>query len=181
MTDQKGPNAIWAPWRLQYLETLGDEPAKAPDIKPGKPRYACFLEEYWAHPEDDERNHVIVRTDAGMILLNAYPYANGHLLVALGRGCPRLLDYTPQERTALWQLAEHAMDLMERTLSPQGINLGLNQGQASGAGVPGHLHLHLVPRWGGDTNFSTTVAGIRVIPSSLEAMASRYRKTTDTQ
>jgi ATP adenylyltransferase len=179
MTEKKGPDAIWAPWRLQYLETLDDQPAEAPGTKSKKLQYACFLDEYWAHPEDDTKHHVIVRTDTGMILLNAYPYANGHLLVALGRGCPRLLDYTPEERTALWQLAEHATDLMERTLSPQGVNLGINQGRAAGAGVPGHLHLHLVPRWSGDVNFSETVAGIRVIPSSLEAMAQRYRKTRD--
>ena len=71
---------------------------------------------------------------------------------------------------------DRAADLVERALEPQGINIGINQGRAAGAGVPGHLHVHLVPRWGGDVNFITTVGQVRVIPSSLEAMASRYRR-----
>lgn len=101
-----GPDAIWAPWRLPYLESIDDDkPASPPDNKPGsQPSTGCFLANYWASPEDDERNHVIVRTDAGMILLNAYPYANGHLLVALGDGRPRLLDYEPAQRAVLWEL-----------------------------------------------------------------------------
>lgn len=172
MDQPTGPEALWAPWRLEYLESLDESPKPSAPPEP-----ACFLDQYWATPDHDGRNHVIVRTDRGMILLNAFPYANGHLLVALGKGLPRLLDYSADERAALWSLAEVAMDLMERTLSPQGVNLGLNQGRAAGAGVPGHLHVHLVPRWGGDVNFTATVAGVRVIPGSLEAMADRYRKT----
>lgn len=176
------PDAVWAPWRLQYLETLDEEPG-APETPgrsnppPPKPADAgrCFLTDYWEDPSDDEANHVLVRTELGMILLNAYPYANGHLLVALGKGRPRLLDYTADERTHLWELVDRAADLVERALEPQGINIGINQGRAAGAGVPGHLHVHLVPRWGGDVNFITTVGQVRVIPSSLEAMARRYR------
>lgn len=179
MDQPTGHDAIWAPWRLEYLESIDDEPPP-PVSKPSGPEPACFLDDYWNNPHNDQRNHVIVRTDLGMILLNAYPYANGHLLVALGRGLPRLLDYSAKERAALWSLSEQAMDLMERTLSPQGINLGINQGRAAGAGVPGHLHLHLVPRWGGDVNFTATVAQIRVVPSSLDAMAARYRRTHST-
>ncbi len=173
----RSPNAIWAPWRLKYLESLDEADTMANSNKSPRQKGACFLDDYWTNPTHDEKNHVIVRTEQGMILLNGFPYANGHLLVALGRGAPRLLDYTNEERAALWGLAEHAMDLMDRTLNPQGINLGINQGRAAGAGVPGHLHVHLVPRWGGDVNFTTTVANVRVIPSSLEAMAQRYRAT----
>jgi ATP adenylyltransferase len=173
-----GPDAIWAPWRLEYLETLDDAPAKtpaAPSPATPPPGPACFLSHHWDHPEEDEKNHVIARDRHGMILLNAFPYANGHLLVALGEGRPRLLDYTPEQRAALWALVDRAADLMERALEPQGINIGINQGRAAGAGVPGHLHVHLVPRWSGDVNFITTVGRIRVIPSSLDAMARRYR------
>ena len=111
-----------------------------------------------------------------MILLNGFPYANGHLLVALGDGRPRLLDYEPEQRAELWRLVDLAADLIERTLEPQGVNIGINQGRAAGAGIPGHLHAHLVPRWGGDVNFITTIGQIRVAPSSLDAMADRYRK-----
>ncbi|MFI4896920.1 MAG: HIT family protein [Phycisphaerales bacterium JB059] len=168
----ENPAAIWAPWRLDYLESLDEQ---GPPPKPGSAT-GCFLSDYWLAPEQDEANHVLVRTDAGMILLNAYPYANGHLLVALGDGRPTLLDYDESQRTALWRLVETAADLMQRTLEPQGINFGINQGRAAGAGVPGHLHVHLVPRWSGDVNFITTVGQIRVIPSALEQMAQRYRR-----
>lgn len=175
------PDAIWAPWRLSYLESITDETDPptdgAPTQKPSPKAPGCFLETYWANPQADTQNHVLVRTDDGMILLNGYPYANGHLLVALGEGMPRLLDYTNDQRARLWSLVDTAMDLMERTLDPQGVNVGVNQGRAAGAGIPGHLHVHLVPRWGGDVNFISTVGQVRVIPSSLEAMATRYRRT----
>ena len=134
-----------------------------------------FLSAYWDDPAGDLDNHVVFRTEQGMILLNRYPYANGHLLVALGDPKPVLLDYDPHQRTAFWSLVERGMDLMQRALDPEGINFGINQGAAAGAGVPGHLHGHLVPRWHGDTNAMTTVAGTRVIPASLEDMAEMYR------
>jgi ATP adenylyltransferase len=169
----ENPASIWAPWRLDYLESLDEQ---GPPPKPGSPT-GCFLSDYWLDPTQDEANHVLLRTDEGMILLNAYPYANGHLLVALGDGRPTLLDYDEPQRTALWRLVETAADLMQRTLEPQGINFGINQGRAAGAGVPGHLHVHLVPRWSGDVNFITAVGQIRVIPSALEQMADRYRRT----
>lgn len=175
-SEQTGPESLWAPWRLSYLESLDEDGPAAPSEPPAPPG-ACFLADYFAHPEDDAKNHVIVRTDAGLILLNRFPYANGHLLAALGEGRPRLMDYEPSQRAQLWSLAELAMDLMERTLRCQGVNLGINQGRAAGAGVPQHLHVHLVPRWAGDVNFMTTVGNVRVIPSSLEAMAERYRRT----
>ncbi len=168
----ENPASIWAPWRLGYLESL-DESGPPPNAGSAT---GCFLSDYWIAPGDDEANHVIVRTNEGMILLNAYPYANGHLLVALGEGRPTLLDYSPEQRAALWRLVDTATGLMQSALEPQGINTGINQGRAAGAGVPGHLHVHLVPRWSGDVNFITAVGQIRVIPSALEQMAARYRK-----
>lgn len=171
-----GPPALHAPWRLEYLESLGtpaDRSTGAPATPGGST--GSFLLDYWQRPADDEKNFVIVRTGVGMILLNAFPYANGHLLAALGEPRPTLLDYEPRQREALWKLTELAADLMQRTLEPQGINIGINQGRAAGAGVPQHLHVHLVPRWGGDVNYITVVGQVRVIPSSLEAMAKKYR------
>jgi ATP adenylyltransferase len=161
---------LQAPWRQEYLESV-DKPASSTR----KVDSGSFLRDYWLTPEDDVQNHVVARTQQGLILLNRYPYAGGHLLVALGEARPRLLDYAPEERATLWQLVDRAMDLMERTLEPQGVNVGVNQGRAAGAGVPQHLHVHLVPRWGGDVNFMAVVGTVRVIPTSLEAMASRYR------
>lgn len=168
------PAALQAPWRLQYLESVGDKEKSSGPPQPGS---GSFLLDYWRDPSGDERNHVIIRSTHGLILLNAFPYSNGHLLVALGDARPTLLDYDPAQRAAFWSLIEIAADLMQRTLEPQGINFGINQGRASGAGVPQHLHAHLVPRWGGDVNFMSTVAQIRVIPSSLDAMAARFRAT----
>ncbi len=165
------PEALHAPWRLEYLEAIDSSPKSAASAS------GSFLEKYWASPSEDGANHVIVRTSHGMILLNMYPYANGHLLVALGDARPTLLDYSQEQRARLWQLTDVAADLMQTCLEPQGINVGVNQGRAAGAGVPQHLHVHLVPRWGGDVNFMTTVGAVRVIPASLGSVARRYRAT----
>lgn len=166
--------ALQAPWRLEYLEQMSKQEKAA-----GGPKTAgggSFLADYWQNAGRDEQNHVVVRGREGMILLNGFPYANGHLLVALGDARPSLLDYTTEQRAALWRLVDCASDLMTVALEPQGINMGVNQGRAAGAGVPSHLHVHLVPRWGGDTNFMSVIGQIRVIPSSLDAMAARYRQ-----
>jgi len=169
--------AIQAPWRLHYLEAMSATEKKSGPPTPGT---GSFLRDFWLDDTSDEKNLVIVRAQfggiGGMILLNAFPYSNGHLLVALGEARPTLLDYEPPQRAALWRLTEVATDLMQRALEPQGINTGINQGRAAGAGIPQHLHIHLVPRWGGDVNFMTVVGQIRVMPASLEAMAERYRK-----
>ncbi len=167
--------SLEAPWRMAYLESLEEED-RAMRQRAADKAGRCFLREYWLHPESDEANHVVHRDETGMILLNKYPYANGHLLVALGESRPALMDYEPEQRAALWVLVEIATDLVQRALEPQGINIGVNQGRAAGAGVPEHLHVHVVPRWGGDTNFITVVGRVRVMPTSLEAMAARYRR-----
>lgn len=176
---------LHAPWRLSYLELLGREQA---DARPADPAGAAggscasFLREYWEQPARDAANHVIVRTGkpgtsgGGLILLNRYPYANGHLLACLGEPRMRLLEYSERERAELWSLVDLAVDLCERALRCQGVNVGLNQGAAAGAGIPGHLHIHIVPRWAGDVNFMTVVGQVRVIPSALEDMARRYRE-----
>lgn len=140
-----------------------------------------FLAAYWADPAGDHANHVIARLGAGptggMVLMNLYPYAGGHLMAALGEARPRLMDYSAEQRAALWRLTDLAVELVERTLEPQGVNVGINQGSAAGAGLPGHLHAHVVPRWSGDVNFMSVVGRVRVIPSALEVMAERFRST----
>jgi ATP adenylyltransferase len=173
--NRSGPDILHAPWRDTYMQQLS---AGQSANEQGVER-ATFLAAYWANPAQDEVNHVIARVgegdEAGMILLNRYPYANGHLLIALGDARGRLLDYTPAQRAAFWRLVDTAAELCERTLEPQGLNVGVNQGEAAGAGVPGHLHAHVVPRWHADVNFMTVVGQVRVIPGALEAMARRYR------
>lgn len=178
-----GPSAIWAPWRLAYIESLSEEAGSSGNLDPKARRSdsesGSFLLDYWNAPELDEQHYVIERTEHGMILLNRYPYSNGHLLIALGDARPTLLDYEPDQRTALWSLVDRAAELVTLALEPQGMNIGINQGRAGGAGVPSHLHVHVIPRWSGDTNFITAVGGIRVIPSSLEAMYDRYTRAID--
>ena len=159
---------IWAPWRMAYLRSLKDD-GPAPDKVESD-----FFRSYWEHPEQDETNLVVYRTQIGFILLNRYPYANGHLLVALGKPAPRLSDYAEDERVEFWKLIDIASRLVHRTLNPQGLNIGINEGDAAGAGVPEHLHGHVVPRWSGDTNFMTVVGNVRVAPDALESVAAAY-------
>lgn len=171
---------------MKYLEEVYDEdhPDSGPDKPEPKhppvrePSSGSFLLDYWRSPEHDEQNHIIVRSEHGMILLNKFPYTNGHLLIALGEARPNLSDYEPAQRANLWELVDRAVALCERALEPQGLNIGINQGRAGGAGVPSHLHVHVMPRWVGDTNFITAVGGVRVIPSALEMMYERYIKAT---
>jgi ATP adenylyltransferase len=103
-----------------------------------------------------------------LTVLNRYPYNNGHLLVAPQRHCARLDELTVDEQTALAQTITRMVGLLEEVLKPQGFNIGLNLGTAGGAGLPGHLHWHIVPRWNGDTNFMLSVASVKVIPQALE-------------
>ena len=163
-------DAMWAPWRLQYLQQLDSDSRSGGGLDD-------FLIHCWQTPDDDDANYVVHRDTHGLIMLNRHPYANGHLLVALGAAQPRLLDYSPPERTAFWCLVDRAWQLMRRAIDPQGVNMGINEGAAAGAGLPGHLHAHLVPRWHGDVNFMGSLAGTRVIPSSLDDVAALYRET----
>lgn len=177
------PENLWAPWRMAYLRGLDQQrdvllaadPAAARDTSDRN-----FLAAYWRSPDLDDAHLVILRDASGLILLNRYPYANGHLLVALGDARPTLLDYDPPQRDAFWRLVETAFALMRHALAPQGINFGINEGTAAGAGVPEHLHAHLVPRWNADTNFMSVIPGVRVIPASLEAVAASYRESLRT-
>ncbi|MHC4808932.1 MAG: HIT family protein [Planctomycetota bacterium] len=167
---------LWAPWRMAYLRELERSAAAAGESAAAEATAADFLAAYWNDPSADDEHLIVHRGTHGLILLNRYPYAGGHLLVALGDARPTLLDHDPEQRAELWRLVELATDLMQRALNPQGINIGINQGRAAGAGLPEHLHVHLVPRWNADTNFITTVADVRVIPESLERMLETYRR-----
>lgn len=164
---------LWAPWRMMYLRDLK---RKADDVGWDDVSAGNFIAGYWSHPDQDERNQVVFRNAHGLVMLNRYPYANGHLMAALGEPRPTLLDYSLEQRAEFWRLVEIGMELMKRTLAPQGINVGINEGRAAGAGLPEHLHAHLVPRWAGDTNFMTVAGQVRVIPSALDDMAKQYRE-----
>ena len=162
---------IWAPWRLAYI-TREDEGAQPdhrelrflPDAEP-----SCFLCQAVADA-DDRRRYVVHRGKRSITVLNRYPYNNGHLLLAPCVHRARLDQLTGPEQAELTEVTTRLVGLLEEVLSPHGFNIGLNLGQAAGAGLPGHLHWHVVPRWSGDTNFMPTLASVRVIPQSLEAL-----------
>lgn len=161
---------IWAPWRLEYI--VGNEPATEPpaaaEILPGGDA-SCFLCQ-GAVEGDDRRRFVLGRSPHCLVMLNRYPYNNGHLLVAPKRHVARLDQLEPAEQLELTQKIGEMIQLLEKALNPGGFNVGLNLGQIAGAGMPGHLHWHIVPRWSGDTNFMPVFAGVRVIPQSLDAL-----------
>lgn len=168
--------SLWAPWRLAYIQSLDAQDPPAATGADGRGGNANFLAEYWARPEHDRAQFVIHRDHAGMVLLNRYPYANGHLLVALGKPRGTLAEYSREERAHFWRLMDLGMTLCEEACAPQGINAGLNVGRAAGAGLPEHVHGHVVPRWAGDCNFLSVLGHVRVIPDALERSWERYRE-----
>ncbi len=161
---------IWAPWRLGYVQGEKDAPQAAPtaDLPPGA-EAGCFLCQCRT-AADDRQRAVVQRRGHCLTVLNRYPYNNGHLLVAPRSHVGRLDQLSAAEHLELSQTISQMIILLERVLQPHGFNVGLNLGRVAGAGLPGHLHWHIVPRWTGDTNFMPVVAGIRVIPQSLDAL-----------
>jgi len=129
----------------------------------------CFICQAVADSNDRERL-VVDRTENTLTILNRYPYNNGHMLIAPRRHVGRLDELNAAEQTELTEVMTRMVTTLEKTLSAQGFNVGLNLGRAAGAGLPGHLHWHIVPRWVGDCNFMPSLAGIKVIPQSLDAL-----------
>ena len=150
---------LWAPWRLAYVAREGP---KAPDDD-------CFICRRIAE-SDDRRNLIVHRTPLAAVVLNRFPYNNGHLLVAPKTHKGRLDELTPDETLDLQHMVARMVTLLERLMKPEGFNVGLNLGKVAGAGLPGHLHWHVVPRWNGDTNFMPVLADVRVIAQSLDAL-----------
>lgn len=161
---------LWAPWRLGYL--LGGEPA-TPDLSkvvwlPGAEQ-SCFLCRSAGDP-DRRATLTPVVTEQAFVVLNRYPYNNGHLLVAPRRHVGELAELTAAEQLELHQLLVRMTSILRDKMKCEGFNIGLNLGRVAGAGVPGHLHWHIVPRWSGDSNFMPALAGVRVIPQALETL-----------
>jgi ATP adenylyltransferase len=161
---------LWAPWRIPYLKKITQ--AK----KPGP----CFFCEYVPAPKRDRKNLVLVRGKTCFSLLNRFPYTGGHLMVAPMAHKGELEHLTTEERLELFDQLHLMEKALARLMHPQGFNIGLNIGRAGGAGVPGHLHFHILPRWFGDHNFMTTVANTKVIPQALEELHSELQKALKT-
>jgi ATP adenylyltransferase len=152
---------LWASWRSEYVLTAASKVGA--DARDGRCVF-CALAEMGVNVDSG----VIHLDEVSMCVLNAYPYGSGHLLILPRRHESHLLSLTEQEATGLWATARRAVAALESAYRPGGINLGANLGEAAGAGIPAHLHLHALPRWAGDTNFMTSIAEIRVLPESLE-------------
>ncbi|MHC4403288.1 MAG: HIT family protein [Planctomycetota bacterium] len=167
-----GYERIWAPWRLPYIKRQADA---EPDPEPPRLEYlpgadpTCFLCQAVVDSADRNR-HVIARTEHTVTVLNRYPYNNGHLLVAPRLHQGRLDELTVVGQSELAQELTRMVGLLEKALRPEGFNVGLNLGRVAGAGLPGHLHWHVVPRWNGDTNFMPALGATKVIPQSLDAL-----------
>ena len=176
----KHSDTLWAPWRLSYIKG-NDDTAVLPDPdrwRPGADK-SCFLCRAAALPESYDRDlGVVARTDQSVVILNRYPYTNGHLLIAPLQHQATLPEIDASVLLDLQQLLAIWCQRLTRTLEAQGFNIGLNLGQVAGAGVPGHLHWHLVPRWSGDGNFMTSVAETRVIPQALDDLWNQLRACT---
>jgi ATP adenylyltransferase len=152
---------IYAPWRIDYIRTL-DKP-DAGDC------FLCAAAEAKSDQEKRERL-VLWTTPLSVVLINRYPYTNGHLLIA-PRAHIAEIDAVPDDAMIdLTRQTTRAMQLLRRAISPQGFNIGINLGRCAGAGVPGHVHQHIVPRWGGDTNFMSVIGEVRVVPQAMSQL-----------
>jgi ATP adenylyltransferase len=143
---------IWAPWRMAYIGGERDD--------------GCVFCEKAASAED-EQNLVLLRGEKTFVIMNLYPYNNGHLLIIPKRHVGEMEELTEEEMMELFQMTRKMVRVL-RIFKPQGFNVGINIGRAAGAGIPGHLHIHVVPRWLGDTNFMPVFGDVRVISESLE-------------
>jgi len=143
----------------------------------GEERHStCFLcDAATAASSEDEKNLVVARGQVAFVILNLYPYNTGHLMVAPYRHAGELDDLTHEEVDEIWSLTRRSVRAHRETSQPQGFNIGINLGEVAGAGVPGHFHLHVVPRWGGDTNFMPVTADTKVLPEMLTETYARLR------
>lgn len=165
---------LWAGWRSSYIESVSQDDACVDTDAPGGDGSSIF-ERILATAHDDEESFIVHRGVECFAILNAYPYTNGHLLVMPNRAVADLESLSASEHTELWDMVRDATVAMRVAYRCDGINVGLNLGRAAGAGVPGHVHVHVLPRWNGDTNFMTSVARARVMPESLDSSWAKLR------
>jgi ATP adenylyltransferase len=154
---------LWAPWRLEYIEQADDD-------------QGCVFCREAGGELAESASLLISRAEDAFALLNKFPYSSGHLMVAPVRHVAELAELTEDETLAVHRLATEALDALTRIYGPDGFNLGWNLGRAAGAGITTHVHLHVVPRWAGDTNFMPVLADVKVLPEHLLATRDRLRE-----
>ncbi|MGI5863188.1 MAG: HIT family protein [Myxococcales bacterium] len=155
---------LWAPWRMDYIL--------------GKKAEGCIFCQFPAE-ERDAQNLVLGRTPHSFVMLNRYPYNNGHLMVIPRKHCCDLRGLDDEQLLDLHRLLRTSVDVLTRANNPEGLNIGMNLGKVAGAGIDAHLHYHVVPRWGGDTNFMPVLAETRVMVEHLDAAWQRLRPLFD--
>jgi ATP adenylyltransferase len=153
---------IWSPWRMKYIEKTEKEEG-------------CVFCNALAK-NDSDANLIAFRGQRAFVILNLYPYTSGHLMVIPFEHVATLEELDPAIRAEMMELTSLSMSVLRKAYKPQGFNMGANIGEAAGAGVPGHVHIHVVPRWGGDTNFMSTLGETRVLPESIEETYKRVRE-----
>ena len=153
---------LFTPWRYSLLSVR-------------EPSTSCFFCDAARRPDEPE-SLVIAITEHHLVMLNKYPYTNGHLMVAPRQHLGDPSAAAPAAAQELWRLVMRALEAIETAYSPDGVNLGMNLGLAAGAGVPDHYHFHVVPRWSGDTNFASVVGGLRLVPEELETTRRKLRR-----
>jgi ATP adenylyltransferase len=154
---------LHAPWRIAYIRGPKAAPADAGVFK------------HIAESSDDERNYVVVRERSCFALLNRYPYNGGHLLIVPYKQSPDLNGLTDEELAGLFKLTRRCQNALTQVMQPDGFNIGINLGRAAGAGIIDHVHVHIVPRWSGDSNFMPVIANTSVLPEALTELAARLR------
>jgi len=156
---------LWAGWRAAYVAGAAEIPSTGADD--------CLFCALASAPDDESL--VVARDELVFAVMNAYPYTSGHLMIAPLRHEAELENLKGDEATAVITMTQHAVSALKSAYTPDGINAGLNLGRPAGAGVPGHVHVHVLPRWTGDTNFMTTVAETRVLPEDLRTSWGKVR------
>jgi len=154
---------LWSPWRMKYIS--GD----------GTPTGECV---FCSAPkqEDSPKNLVVRRGDKAYAILNRYPYTTGHLMIVPFLHVPSIEDLTPATRAEMMEMVSQALTVLREVYRTDGFNVGINMGSAAGAGISEHAHIHIVPRWGGDTNFMSTIGETRVLPEELEDTFLKIKK-----
>ena len=155
---------LWAPWRMEYIASLGDDDD------------GCFLCRYRDDEAHDEPNLVLWRARRCFAVMNRFPYTGGHMLISPLDHVADLADLDVEVLGEMMGLLRDAQRVLQHVVRAQGFNIGMNVGRCAGAGLPGHLHMHLVPRWQGDTNFMAVFGQVRVIPETLAALYGRLRE-----
>jgi ATP adenylyltransferase len=155
-------DSLHAPWRIEYILS------PKPELKEG-------LFTRITQSSDDVENLVVVRDRTCFALLNRYPYNGGHLMVVPYKEVPDMNGLTDEEMADLWKLVRRCINALAAVMKPDGFNVGINLGKVAGAGILEHLHIHVVPRWNGDTNFMPVIAGTGVVPDALKEIAAKLR------